>query len=51
MGGIYEYVVEMGLVAVICIPSFRKIGSGIQKLMVGGYTDIQSGLRSHKKIL
>jgi hypothetical protein len=30
-----NYVVEMGLVAVICISSFIKIGSGIQKLMAG----------------
>jgi hypothetical protein len=27
-----------------------KIGSGIQKLMGGGYTDTQTGWRSHKTI-
>jgi hypothetical protein len=35
MGGIYEVAVEMGLGAMMHIPSFIKIGSGIQKL-VGG---------------
>jgi hypothetical protein len=35
-----KYAVEMGSGAMIYIPSFIKIGSGIQKLMVeGGYTD------------
>jgi hypothetical protein len=33
-----KYAVQMGSVAMIYIPSFIKIGSGIQKL-VGGYTD------------
>jgi hypothetical protein len=34
------YAVEMGSGAMIYIPSFMKIGSGIQKLMWrGGYTD------------
>jgi hypothetical protein len=27
-----KYTVEMGLGAMICIPSFVKIGSGVQKL-------------------
>jgi hypothetical protein len=36
-----EYAVEMGSHAMIYIPSFRKIGSGIQKSM-GGYTDTQT---------
>jgi hypothetical protein len=36
MGGIYEYAVEMGSGAIICIPSFIKNGSGIQKLMGRG---------------
>jgi hypothetical protein len=31
-----KYAVEMGSVAMICMPSFRKMGSGIQKLMGGG---------------
>jgi hypothetical protein len=31
-----KYAVEMGSVAMIYIPSFRKTGSGIQKLMEGG---------------
>jgi hypothetical protein len=31
-----SYVVGMGSGAVIYIPSFIKIGSGIQKLMLGG---------------
>jgi hypothetical protein len=35
-----KYAVEMDSVAMIYIPSFVKIGSGIQKFMVGwGYTD------------
>jgi hypothetical protein len=31
-----KYAVEMGSVAMIYIPSFLKIGSGIQKLMERG---------------
>jgi hypothetical protein len=31
-----KYGVEMDSDAMICIPSFRKIGSGIQKLVGGG---------------
>jgi hypothetical protein len=35
-----KYAVEMGLGAMIYIPSFIKIGSVIQKLMCGeGFTD------------
>jgi hypothetical protein len=34
-GGIYEVSLQMGSVAVIYIPSFMKIGSGIQKLTGG----------------
>jgi hypothetical protein len=35
-----RYAVEMASGAMIYIPSFMKIGSGIQKLIaVGGYTD------------
>jgi hypothetical protein len=36
-----KYAVEMGSCAMIFIPSFIKIGSGIQKLM-RGYTDTQA---------
>jgi hypothetical protein len=40
-----KYAVAMGSGAVIYIPSFIKIGSGIQKLIRG---DIQTEWRSHK---
>jgi hypothetical protein len=33
--GFMKYAVEMGSVAMIYIPSFMKIGSGIQKLIRG----------------
>jgi hypothetical protein len=33
-----KYAIEMDLDAMIYIPSFIKIGSGIQKL-IGGHTD------------
>jgi hypothetical protein len=36
-----KYAVEMGSGAMIYIPSFINIGSGIQKVMWGGYTDMQ----------
>jgi hypothetical protein len=39
-----KYAVKMGSGALIYIPGFLKIGSGIQKLMGGGYTDIHSKL-------
>jgi hypothetical protein len=35
MGGTFNYTVEMGSGAVIYVPSFIKIGSGIQKLLRG----------------
>jgi hypothetical protein len=38
--GFTKYVVEMGLGAMIYIPSFINTGSGIQKL-IGRYTDTQ----------
>jgi hypothetical protein len=38
-----KHAVEMGSGAMIYLPSFIKIGSGIQKLM-GGLTDTQTGL-------
>jgi hypothetical protein len=41
-----KYAVEMGSGAMLYIPSFIKIGSGIQKL-IGGYTDIQTARSSH----
>jgi hypothetical protein len=34
-----KYTVEMGSGAMIFIPNFIKIGSGIQKLMWGWFTD------------
>jgi hypothetical protein len=43
-----KYAVKMGSGAMIYIPSFMKIGSGIQKL-IGGiqrYTDIQTHTES-----
>jgi hypothetical protein len=43
-----RYAIEMGSGAMTYIPSFIKIGSGIQKLMWGGgFTDTQTGYRSH----
>jgi hypothetical protein len=42
-----KYAVEMGSGAMIYIPNFIKIGSGIQKLM-GIYTDTQIGWSSRK---
>jgi hypothetical protein len=46
-----EHAVEIGSGAMIFIPSFIKIGSGIQKLM-RGYIDTQThrktGRRSHE---
>jgi hypothetical protein len=32
MGGIFNWAVEMGSGAVIYVPSFIKIGSGLQKI-------------------
>jgi hypothetical protein len=42
-----KYAVELGSVAMIYIPSFIKIGSGIQKLIAGihRYRDAQTGWR------
>jgi hypothetical protein len=35
-----KYVVDMDYGAIICIPRFIKVGSGVQKLMGGGgFTD------------
>jgi hypothetical protein len=39
--GFMQYAVEMGSGAMIYIPSFIQIGSGIQKMMEG-YTDTQT---------
>jgi hypothetical protein len=38
---LFNQAVEMGSGAVIHVPSFMKIGSGVQKL-IGGYTDIHT---------
>jgi hypothetical protein len=38
-----KYAVEMGSGAMIYIPSFIKIGSGIQKLIGEIHTDAQQG--------
>jgi hypothetical protein len=37
--GFMKYAIEMGSGVMIYIPGFIKIGSAIQKLIVGGYTD------------
>jgi hypothetical protein len=42
-----KHAVEMGSVAMIYIPSFIQIGSGIQKF-IGGYRGTQTAWRSHK---
>jgi hypothetical protein len=42
-----KYAVEMGSGAMIYIQSFIKIGSGIQKLMGGGFTDTQTARRAY----
>jgi hypothetical protein len=39
-----KYAVDMDSNAMIYIPSFIKIGSGIQKL-IGGYKDTQTACR------
>jgi hypothetical protein len=44
-----KYAVQMGSGVMIYIPSFIKIGSGIQKLMERG--DTQTGWISHKPTL
>jgi hypothetical protein len=41
------YALELHSGAMICIPSFIKIGSGIQKL-IRGCTNTQRAWRSHK---
>jgi hypothetical protein len=46
-----NYAAEMGSGVMIYIPSFIEIVSGVQKLMVGGYTDTQTAWRSHKPTL
>jgi hypothetical protein len=42
-----KYAVETGSVAMIYTPSFKKIGSGIQNFMGGGFT----GWKRHKPTL
>jgi hypothetical protein len=39
MGGVNEIAVEMGSDAILCIPSFIKIGSDFQMLIGQGFTD------------
>jgi hypothetical protein len=43
-----KYTLQTGSVSMIYAPSFIKTGSGIQKLMVGIYTDTYIKCRSHK---
>jgi hypothetical protein len=43
-----KYTLEVSSCAMIYIPSFIEIGSGIQKFGGGGYTDTQIAWRSHK---
>jgi hypothetical protein len=45
-----EYTVQTGSAAMICIPSFIWVGSGIQKI-IEGYTDTQIAWRSDKPTL
>jgi hypothetical protein len=42
-----EYAVEMSSGSMIYIPSFIKIGSGIQKLIGGGYTVTHTHTHTH----
>jgi hypothetical protein len=49
-----KHAVETGAGVMICIPSFIKIGSGIQKLMGGGghrHTNTQTARLSHTPFL
>jgi hypothetical protein len=46
-----KYAGEMGSGVIIYIPSFIKIGSGIQKIIVGGFTDTQTTWRWHNPML
>jgi hypothetical protein len=39
----------MGSGAVIYLPSFIKIGSGVQKLMVEGYTHTHTHTHTHRQ--
>jgi hypothetical protein len=43
------YYAEMGPGATMYIPSFRKTGSAIEKL-IGGYTDTQTAWWPHKSV-
>jgi hypothetical protein len=42
----YEVTVEMGSGAMICIPSFIKVSSGIQKFIVGIHRVAESNVIS-----
>jgi hypothetical protein len=46
-----KYAFELELVAMIYVSTFIKIGSGIRKLVGGGYTGTQDTWRSHKPTL
>jgi hypothetical protein len=46
--GCMKYAVQMGSNAMIYIPSFIRIGSGIQKLFGREYTGTQTAWRPHK---
>jgi hypothetical protein len=43
-----KYAVEMGSGTMIYIPTFIKTGSGIQKLMGGGFIYTRTAWRSYK---
>jgi hypothetical protein len=43
-----KYAVEMDSGTIVYITSLIKIGSGIQKIIAGGYRDTQTAWRSHK---
>jgi hypothetical protein len=45
-----KYAAEMGSGAMIYVPSFMKTGSGVQKLIRGGFTDTQTAWRSHEPL-
>jgi hypothetical protein len=46
-----KYAVEMGSGAMIYIPSFIKIGSGIEKMVGGGFIDTQTAWGSHMRTI
>jgi hypothetical protein len=46
-GEIFNWVAEMGSGAVIYIPSFIKIGSGVQKFIGGMHRHTQTNIHTH----